>query len=151
MGADFIDRHLRDKADLPAFPDETSTHLNLVVGAIENTAAQCHHIPLPTTYVTPAPLDIGETLEGGYPGFMEMPKQRKVALIEQVIAEQVRPYIELDAGGIEILDLLHDRELIIAYQGTCTTCHSATGTTLSYIQYVLRAKVHPDLSVVPAL
>ena len=61
----------------------------------------------------------------------------------------MRPYIALDAGGVEVINLLEDKEVIIAYQGSCTSCYSAIGTTLSYIQQVLRAKVHPSLVVVP--
>jgi NifU-like protein len=72
-------------------------------------------------------------------------------LLEEIIARDIRPYIELDAGGIQVIDLTTENEVLIAYQGSCTSCFSATGTTLSYIQQVLRAKVHPSLVVVPDL
>ena len=68
-----------------------------------------------------------------------------------ILDKDVRPYTELDAGGVELLNLIEDKEVIIAYQGTCTSCHSATGATLSYIQQVLKAKVHPDIFVTPNL
>lgn len=61
----------------------------------------------------------------------------------------MRPYIALDAGGIEVINLIEDKQVIIAYQGSCTSCYSSIGTTLSYIQQTLRAKVHPDLVVIP--
>lgn len=150
LTADLIDRHLRDRSDTPAFPDETSGHLNLVIGAIEEAAQKCVDIPLGETYVTPAPLDIGEVLENGYPGFKEMPKKKKLRLIDQTLIEHVKPYIELDDGGIHVLDLI-DKEVLIAYEGNCTTCHAATGSTLSYIQHVIQSKVHPELIVVPEL
>jgi NifU-like protein len=152
IGAELIDKQVRDRPDEPAFPKETSPHLNLVLGAIDNAAETCMDIPLPTSYVAPpAPHDIGEILEGGYPGWETLSHKQKIGLIEEVIARDVRPYIELDAGGIQVLDLLNDREVLIAYQGSCTSCFSATGTTLSYIQQVLRGKVHPSLLVVPDL
>jgi NifU-like protein len=152
IGAELIDKQVRDRPDEPAFPKETSPHLNLVLGAIDNAAETCMDIPLPTSYVAPpAPRDIGEILEGGYPGWETFSHKQKIGLIEEVIARDVRPYIELDAGGIQVLDLLNDREVIIAYQGSCTSCFSATGTTLSYIQQVIRGKVHPSLLVVPDL
>lgn len=148
--ADLLDKQVRDKAEEPAFPKETYPHLNLVLGAIENAAEQCTDIPLPDTYVAPpVPMDIGEVLEGGYPGWMEMPLKKKIALIEEVLDRDVRPYIALDAGGVQVLNLLNDKELIIAYQGTCTSCYSSIGTTLSYIQQIMRAKVHPSIVVVP--
>jgi NifU-like protein len=150
VSADLLDSHLRDRSDEPAFPRETFPHLNLVLAAIENAAEQCTDIPFADTYIAaPVPLNIGETIAGGYPGWKDLPLKKKIAVIEEVLNNDVRPYIALDAGGIEVLNLLNDREVIIAYQGSCTSCYSAVGTTLSYIQQVLRAKVHPELFVVP--
>jgi len=152
IGAELIDKQVRDRADEPAFPKETSPHLNLILGAIDQASEQCLDIPLSINYVAPpAPRDIGEVLEGGHPDWETFTHKQKIAFIEEVIARDVRPYIELDAGGIQIKDLLNDREVIIAYQGSCTSCFSATGTTLSYIQQVVRAKVHPSLMVIPDL
>lgn len=147
-----IDQQVRDRTEVSAFPKETAPHLNLVLEAIELASEECMDIPLPNTYVAPpAPLDIGEILEGGYPGWMEMPIKQKIAVIEEVLNRDIRPYIALDAGGVEVLNLIENTQLIIAYQGSCTSCYSSVGTTLSYIQQVLRAKVHPTLVVVPDL
>lgn len=152
ISSTLIDQQVRDKADVPAFPKETAPHLNLVLEAIETASEECTDIPLPVSYVAPpAPLDIGEILEGGYPGWMEMPIKQKIAVIEEVLNRDIRPYIALDAGGVEVLNLIENTQLIIAYQGACTSCYSSIGTTLSYIQQVLRAKVHPSLVVVPDL
>lgn len=152
IGADLIDKQVRDRPDEPAFPNETSPHLNIVLEAIDHAAESCTDISLAPNYVAPpAPLDIGEVLEGGYPGWETLSKGQKLSLIEEIIARDIRPYIELDAGGIKILDLLNGNEVHIAYQGSCTSCFSATGTTLSFIQQVLRGKVHPSLVVVPDL
>ena len=152
LSADLIDKQVRDRSDEPAFPKETSPHLNLVLEAIDHAAQQCMDIPLSAHYVAPpAPKDIGEILEGGYPGWDTLSQPQKILLIEEVIARDIRPYIELDAGGIEVIDLIQGQEVLIAYKGSCTSCFSATGTTLSYIQQVLRAKVHPNLHVTPDL
>lgn len=150
IGAELLDKHLRDKSDTPAFPDSVASHLNLVVDALEEAALACFDIPLPAAYVSPLPKDV-EVLEGGYPGWQELTIEQKLHVIEEVIKEDIRPYIELDGGGIEVINLLNDREVIISYQGSCTSCFSSTGATLSYIQQTLRAKVHPDLTVVPDL
>ncbi len=152
ISADLIDKQVRDKADIPAFPKETSPHLNVVLGAIDHAAEMCLQIPLAPSYVAPpAPIDFGDVIEGGIPGWDQLTKEQRIALIEEIIARDVRPYIELDAGGVQVLDLINGNEVIIAYQGSCTTCFSATGTTLSYIQQVLRGKVHPSLMVTPDL
>ena len=150
VSADLIDKQVRDKTDVPAFPKETYPHLNLILGAIDQAADQCTDIPFADTYVSmPAPLNIGEVVPGGYPGFLELPLKKKIAVIEQVLDQDVRPYIALDAGGVSVLNFLNNKELVIAYQGSCTSCYSSVGTTLSYIQQVIRAKVHPDITVVP--
>lgn len=150
INADLIDRSLRDRSDEPSFPRETYPHLNLVLGAIENAAEQCVGIPLASSYVAPpVPTGPGEVVEGGYPGWESLTLKQKIAVIEEVLNQDVRPYIALDAGGVEVLNLLNDKEVIIAYQGSCTSCYSAIGTTLSYIQQVLRNKVHPSLIVTP--
>lgn len=152
ISADLLDKQIRDRADTPAFPPETYPHLNLVLSAIENGSEQCLDIPLPDAYVAPpVPTEIGEVLEGGYPGWKELTLKKKIALIEEVLDRDIRPYIALDAGGVVVLNLIEDRQLIIAYQGNCTSCYSSIGTTLSYIQQIIRAKVHPDIVVVPEL
>ncbi|MCB1118462.1 MAG: iron-sulfur cluster assembly scaffold protein [Chlamydiia bacterium] len=148
--ADLIDQQVADRPNTPAFPKEAYPFLNLVLEGIDHAAAQCTDLPLPQAYVAPpAPMDIGEVLEGGYPGYETLTKEAKLSLIEQVLDRDVRPYIALDAGGVNIVNLLNDKELIISYEGTCTSCFSAVGTTLSYIQQIVRAKVHPDLVVIP--
>lgn len=150
VSADLIDKQFRDRSDVPAFPKETYPHLNLILGAIDQAAEQCTDIPFADTYVsTPIPSDMGEVLPGGYPGWLDLPLKKKIAVIEQVLDQDVRPYIALDAGGISVLNLLNDKELVIAYQGSCTSCYSSIGTTLSYIQQIVRAKVNPDITVIP--
>ncbi len=148
--AELIDRHVRDKNDIAAFPEESYSDLNFALEALDKAGADCKGIPLSQTYVAP-PItnrDI-DIVDGGYPGWSELGLKQKLAVIEEVIAKEIRPYIELDAGGVEVINLLNDKEVIIAYQGSCTSCYSATGATLSFIQQVLRARVHPDLDVTP--
>ncbi|MDB6081949.1 MAG: hypothetical protein JWO53_1221, partial [Chlamydiia bacterium] len=91
-----------------------------------------------------------KVVEGGYPGFKDLAIKQKIALIEEVIAKEIRPYIELDAGGVAVMNII-DNEVIIAYSGACTSCHSSTGATLSYIQQTLRAMLDPDIVVTPDL
>lgn len=150
ISADLIDKQVRDRSDDPAFPRETYPHLNLVLGAIEICAEQCKDLPVAESFLTtPIPVDMADVLPGGYPGWKELSLKKKLAVIEEVLDRDIRPYIELDAGGVVVLNLIEDKELIISYQGSCTSCYSSVGTTLSYIQQIIRAKVHPDITVVP--
>ena len=151
IGADLIDKELRDKSDCEAFPQETFPYLNMAISALESACDACRHIPLSESYVAPPmPLEM-EVVQGGYPGWIDLPLKKKIAVIEEVLDKDIRPYIALDAGGVEVMQLLHDKEVIITYQGACTSCMSSVGATLSYIQQVLKNKVHPDLVVIPDL
>jgi len=148
ISAELIDKQLRDKPATPAFPDEAYGHLNLVLDAIDDAVEKCLDIPLSNQYVTPIPQ---EKSSEGYPGWVDMPHEKKLAVIEAILDEEVRPYVELDAGGIQVEELSDDHVLTIAYQGACTSCFSAIGTTLSTIQQILQTKVYPHLTVTPNL
>lgn len=151
LTADLLDRHVRDRKEDPAFPKEAFSFLNQAISAIDKAAYQCLDIPFTAQYdATPIEYELGE-IPGGIPGWDEFPNDQKKKIIEEVIAKEIRPYIELDAGGVDIVDLKEGKELIIAYAGACTSCHSSTGSTLSAIQKILQARVHPSLTVTPAL
>ena len=152
INAELIDKQVRDRNDDQSFPRETYPHLNLVLGAMESCAEQCKDLPLADNYLaTPIPVGMTDVIPGGYPGWKELSLKKKLAVIEEVLDQDIRPYIALDAGGVVVLNLIDDKELIIAYQGSCTSCYSSVGTTLSYIQQIMRAKVHPDISVIPEM
>ena len=86
-----------------------------------------------------------------YPGWKELSKESKLQVIEELFSEEIRPYIELDEGGVRILDLVNECDVMIAYEGACTSCYSSIGTTLSSIQEILQTKLHPSLQVIPNL
>jgi NifU-like protein len=151
LTTDLIDRQLRDKPDTPAFPREAYPHLNLVLGAIEMASESCSDLPVSTSYSAP-PVPTGEggaAISEGYPGWGDLPLKKKIAVIEEVLDRDVRPYIALDAGGVHVVNLIDDKEVLISYSGSCTSCYSSVGMTLSYIQQTLRNKVHPGLTVTP--
>ncbi len=150
IGVDIIDKLFRDRQDESAFPKETFPHLNLVIEALEHGASQCTDIPFAANYVAPpVPSDEGIGPATEYPGWKELSLKQKLLVIEEVLSKEIRPYIALDGGGVEVLNLLNDQEVVIAYQGSCTSCFSSTGATLSYIQQVLQHRIYPDLIVVP--
>lgn len=150
ISADLIDQHMRDKKEIQAFPKECHGMLNLILSAIDRAINECIDIPFSASYdTTPIENDFG-AIPGGIPGFLDMPQAHKLKIIEEVIDKEIRPYVELDAGGVKVVSL-EKQEVLIAYEGSCTTCHSSTGSTLTAIQQILRARVHPALQVVPQL
>ncbi len=149
LSVDLLDKQVRDKEGYLAFPSETSGYLNLVLSAIEQAAESCRDIPLAESYV-PTPIGSDPFASNGpYPGWKTLSLEAKLSVIEEVIAVDIRPYIELDAGGIRILNFENDRVLTIAYEGACTSCYSATGATLEAVQNILRAKIDPEITVIP--
>lgn len=151
ISADLLDQHVRDRKDIPAFPKEVYSALNQAISAIDQAAQKCYDIPYTADYdATPIEYDFGE-IPGGIPGWQDFPTEQKLRLIEEVIDKEIRPYVELDAGGVKVIQFKDDKEVVISYEGSCVTCHSSTGSTLSAIQQILRARVHPSLIVIPEL
>ncbi|MCX6994822.1 MAG: NifU family protein [Chlamydiae bacterium] len=149
ISAEVLEISLHDKPGSTVLEPADYPSVNMVLDALEIAMHQCQDIPLPPGYVSPLPHDI-EVLEGGWPGFEAMTIPQKLTVIEKVIKEEILPYIEMDGGGVEVINILGD-EVIIVYEGSCTTCYSSTGATLSYIQQILRAKVFKELVVTPML
>lgn len=148
---DLVDMQLRDRSEEPAFPREMLPQISLVVNAILEAAESCAGVPLAAGYASsPMPQQGSGSLQGGgYAGWDDLPHDRKVAVVEEVLDREIRPYIALDAGGVDVVELTPQRELIVAYKGSCTSCYSSVGSTLAYIQQMLRAKVHGDIVVIP--
>lgn len=133
------------------FPKEASSLINQTLLAIESAVELCGDIHCETTDydITPIEWEQNEN-PNGIPGWEEFSQEKKLHVIEEVISKEIRPYVELDEGGVKIVEL-KENELLISYLGSCTTCHSATGSTLTAIQQILRARVYPKLSVIPQL
>lgn len=66
--------------------------------------------------------------------------------INQMLDEQVRPYLLADGGGLKILGLDGNR-LKVHYQGACGTCPTATSGTLYAIESMVK-RVDPEIQVV---
>lgn len=146
INKELIIKQLADEEDF--LSEELSFYLALIVEALQQAVSSCHDIPLERY----SPLSNDATPEKAfYPAFLTLSKEHKLQIIEEVLTKEIRPYIALDEGGVEIVDLLNENELIIAYKGNCTSCYSSVGSTLSAIQEILQEKVHPDLSVTPNL
>lgn len=144
LGAELIEKYALDKG-MP-LPSKAGSFINYLLESIEQAYAQCTDIPFVAEF-EPPPLALaaGEP----YPGWDTLDKTQRLGVIEAVIQKDIRPYIELDAGNIKIIDLHDNLELHIAYEGSCTTCYSATGATLHAIEQALQNKVHPAIKVIP--
>lgn len=138
---------LSDDKDKYKVPTEFENYLLVILDAFKQGASQCIEIPLELH----TPLSHEEKKEGeSYPGWITLTKENKIKVIEEVLDKEIRPYVALDEGGVEVIDL-KENELHIAYKGNCTSCFSSVGSTLSAIQEILQEKIDKELTVVPNL
>ena len=66
--------------------------------------------------------------------------------INEILDEQVRPYLQGDGGDLYVLGLEENR-LMVHYQGACGSCPSSISGTLAGIESLVR-QIEPDIEVV---
>ncbi len=71
---------------------------------------------------------------------------QKIALIQQVINEEVKPVLALDGGDVELFDVEGDR-VLVQLKGACGSCSSSTATLKIAIEARLQERVLPSLVV----
>ena len=149
VSVDLIDIHLRDRHGEPSFSEESLGVVRIVLGAMADAAEKCSDIPIPEKAVAVLTESSGGNTKSVYPGWLELSTEEKLVVINDIFDEELRPYVQLDGGDVEVVELKDDREVIISYKGACATCLYSTGATLSYIQQMLKTRIHPDLEVTP--
>lgn len=77
---------------------------------------------------------------------LSLEDQQRLKLINEILDEEIRPYLQNDGGDLHVLGLEGNR-LSVHYQGACGTCPSSITGTLRGIQNMLRS-IEPDLEVV---
>jgi Fe-S cluster biogenesis protein NfuA len=71
----------------------------------------------------------------------------KIAEINALLDERIRPYLASDGGWLEILDL-EDKTLKIRYQGACGSCPSSLTGTLMAIENMIKEEIDPEIEVI---
>jgi Fe-S cluster biogenesis protein NfuA len=71
----------------------------------------------------------------------------RLAQINEILDEKVRPALMSDGGYLEVLGI-KDNTLSIRYQGACGSCPSSLTGTLMAIEGMIKQEVDPDLEVV---
>ena len=72
--------------------------------------------------------------------------QQRLLMINGLLDEQVRPYLQGDGGDLHVLGLEGNR-LTVHYQGACGSCPSSMSGTLVSIEHMLKT-IEPDIEVV---
>jgi NifU-like protein len=150
IGAELVFKSFEDKPLKKGLPKDAAPYVNLALDALDMALQGCEGLPMPEEFLV-TPLDLSDLKKGDYPNWAALSREEKIGIIQEILALEIAPYVELDDGGVILEELRGDFSVVIKYQGNCTTCVSATGSTLSAIQQILRARVHPLIEVIPSL
>jgi len=71
----------------------------------------------------------------------------KLAQINDLLDERIRPYLAGDGGWLDVIGL-EDHTLNIRYEGACGSCPSSLTGTLMAIENMIREEIDPEISVV---
>lgn len=71
----------------------------------------------------------------------------KIAEINVLLDERIRPYLAGDGGWVEVLEL-EDKKLKIRYQGACGSCPSSLTGTLMAIENMIKDEIDPEIEVI---
>ena len=71
--------------------------------------------------------------------------QQRIYMINGLLDEQIRPYLQGDGGDLHVLALEGNR-LTVHYQGACGSCPSSMSGTLVSIEQLLKT-IEPDIEV----
>lgn len=147
LNEEMIDRQLRERIDKVALVETSRSLAQAVLQAFFQALKLCSDIPI---HQEVTPVEQVDDQSAEYLHFLQLQEEEKYRIVEEVIARDIRPYVQLDEGNV-IIKNIAGYQIKIAYQGSCTSCFSATGSTLHAIEQVLRKKINPHLNVVPDL
>jgi Fe-S cluster biogenesis protein NfuA len=71
----------------------------------------------------------------------------KIAEINNLLDERIRPYLASDGGWLEIIGL-ENSTLKIRYEGACGSCPSSLTGTLMAIENMIKDEIDPEIEVV---
>ncbi len=80
------------------------------------------------------------------PDNMSEEDRARLARINDILDEQVRPYLQGDGGDLYVIGL-EGNLLSVHYQGACGSCPSSISGTLAGIENLVR-QIEPDMEVV---
>jgi NifU-like protein len=71
---------------------------------------------------------------------------QKIKLIEETLEREIKPALQKDGGGIELVDV-DGNTVMVRLCGTCAACNASQVTLKSYVETKLQELVTPELVV----
>lgn len=84
--------------------------------------------------------------------FEDMTLVQQIKAIEAIIDENIRQFLVMDGGDMEIIDIKQNSDqfdVYIRYLGACGSCASSSTGTLYAIESTLKEKLSEDIRVLP--
>ncbi len=84
--------------------------------------------------------------------FEDMTLVQQIKAIDEVIDENVRQFLVMDGGNMEVIDVKpadDNVDVYIRYVGACNGCASSTTGTLYAIESTLKEKLSAKIRVLP--
>ena len=78
--------------------------------------------------------------------FSKLDIDTQVDLINEALEPQVYPALQMDGGGMEIMDI-EGTTVMIRYYGACGGCHIGKTGTLDFIEQTLQHEVDERIMV----
>ena len=145
---EMIEAKLKDQKDQSILPPCSHRLGSYIIDCLKQVLSMPQDSEIEAVAIEqPIPDSIYE--DSSHPNWDQYNHSKKMLLVKQVITADIQPYIEQDAGGIEVVSLSDSDEVIIAYQGACVSCPSAIGGTLDAIGQTLRSKLSKTIRVSP--
>jgi NifU-like protein len=112
----------------------------------EKSVSITANIPSINTITEAAPRPLTATLTEGEAPAKRLTNVQKIALIQKVLDEEVRPILIADGGDVELYDV--DGDIVqVLLQGACGSCSSSTATLKIAIEARLRDRISPNIVV----
>ncbi len=89
---------------------------------------------------------------GAAGNFEEMTLVQQIKAVDAIVDENVRQFLIMDGGDMEVIDIKKGDEYIdiyIRYLGACNGCASSSTGTLYAIEATLKEKLSPNIRVLP--
>jgi NFU1 iron-sulfur cluster scaffold homolog, mitochondrial len=71
----------------------------------------------------------------------------KIAEINALLDDRIRPYLASDGGWLEVIELVGNT-LKIRYEGACGSCPSSLTGTLMAIENMIKDEIDPEIDVI---
>lgn len=78
--------------------------------------------------------------------FLKLELDDQVRIVDEVLSDQVYMALEMDGGGMEIMDI-EGTDILIRYYGACGGCPISESGTLVFIQNTLQERIDSRIQV----